>query len=83
MNIPRSLGVIADSIRPVLLVGFSKLTVIESGAFAGIRNVVIDVPDSVKRIERGAFDQSVTLYCSKNSAAEKYCNENGLKCILK
>ena len=61
----------------------AKLTVIESGAFAGIRNVVIDVPDSVKRIERGAFDQSVTLYCSKNSAAEKYCNENGLKCILK
>ncbi len=61
----------------------ARLTAIGSDAFAGIRNVVISVPDSVEWIEPGAFDESVTLYCAEGSAAELYCKENGLNCILK
>ena len=61
----------------------SQLTAIESEAFAGIRNVVIEVPASVEQIGAEAFDESVTLYCMVGSAAEDYCKENGLNYIFK
>lgn len=74
---PWSESLVADLRLP------AQLTAIDSEAFAGITDMVIDVPDSVAQIADGAFDPSVTLYCSMGSAAEKYCAQNGLKCILK
>ena len=72
----------SDSLVPDLKLP-ARLTAIESEAFTGIKDVVIEVPDSVQQIGAGAFDPSVTLYCSLESEAERYCRENGLSCIVK
>ena len=61
----------------------ARLTTIESGAFAGVKNAVIGVPDTVTTIADDAFDPSVTLYCSVNTAAERYCLQKWLEYIVR
>ena len=61
----------------------AELKPIESGAFAGIADTVIGVPDTVTAIADDAFDPSVTLYCSIGSAAQAYCDEKGIAYIVK
>lgn len=53
---------------------------ITSGAFAGQSKLkYVYVPASVKTIENGAFDSSVTLVCEDGTAAASYASANSLK----
>ena len=59
----------------------ANLTVIESGAFKGIRANVIYIPESVEQIAADAFDSGVILAGVAGSAAQDYASENGYEFI--
>lgn len=53
---------------------------ISSGAFAGQSELkYVYVPASVNKIEKGAFDPSVTLVCEDGTTAAAYANANSIK----
>lgn len=47
-------------------------------AFAGIQNLFVRVPDSVKNISDTAFDPSVVILCSADSRAREWAEANGI-----
>ena len=59
----------------------TSLTVIESGAFAGIKNAVFYLPSTIKTISSDAFDSSAVIVCGKGSQAESICNGYGLTVV--
>ena len=66
--------------RPSLILP-ETVTVIESEAFAGIRDTVFRLPASVTFIADDAFDASATLLVPEGSYAETRCRELGLHTV--
>lgn len=69
--------VIADKV----LILPASLTVIESGAFAGISNAAFYVPDTVVTIASDAFNSNAVIVCDKGSRAESICKGYGLTVV--
>ena len=52
---------------------------IDKLAFAGCKNLVLTIPDSVETFNYNCFEDVKMVYCTSNSACAKYCEENGVK----
>ena len=52
---------------------------IDKLAFAGCKNLVLTMPDSVETFNYNCFEDVKMVYCTSNSACAKYCEENGVK----
>lgn len=55
-----------------------SVSLIDSGAFSSCSKLTkVFIPDSVIKIRKNAFP-NCTIYCNKNSEAERYAKENGI-----
>lgn len=52
---------------------------IDKLAFAGCKNLILTIPDSVETFNYNCFEDVKMVYCTSNSACAKYCEENGVK----
>jgi len=55
---------------------------IEDEAFAGVRNLIVRIPDGVTSIADSAFDSSVVILCSEDSYAKTWAEKNGIAVIV-
>lgn len=60
----------------------SKVISIGDGAFAGNSALMfVYIPASVTEFGENVFDDSVIVYCEDDSAAEDYCQQNGIQFV--